>query len=102
MSKRLCFIASMPRSNKTLSGCLESTLASGLSTFLLVQAVVIASVAARAITEDRDKNMKNLELDLLSFRTALAVGNLLLCHRKSRARAPALHFLQRSFHRRLQ
>src|SRR5207237_6205107 len=81
MSKRLCFIASMPRSNKTLSGCLESTLASGLSTFLLVQAVVIASVAARAITEDRDKNMKNLKLDLLSFRTALAVGNLLLCHR---------------------
>src|SRR5438876_10670970 len=59
MSKWLCFIASMPRSNSTLSGCLESTLARGLLTFLLVQAVVSASVAARAITEVRgDKCMK--------------------------------------------
>src|SRR5258706_1533930 len=40
----------MPRSKRTLSGCLESTFASGLLTFLLVQAVVIASVAANAIT----------------------------------------------------
>ena len=37
-SKRLCFMASMARSNRTLSGCLEPTFASGLLTFLLVQA----------------------------------------------------------------
>src|SRR5205807_556551 len=39
-SKRLCFICSIARSNRTLSGCLEPTLASGLFTFLLVQAAV--------------------------------------------------------------
>src|SRR6266849_7085457 len=42
-SKRLCFIASMDRSNSTLSGCFDPTLASGLTDFLLVQATVIAS-----------------------------------------------------------
>src|SRR5215472_10698110 len=42
-SKRLCFNASMARSNRTLSGCLEPTLASGLLTFLLVQAVAMDS-----------------------------------------------------------
>src|SRR5690348_16658079 len=52
-SKRLCFIASMPRSNRILSGCLESTFASGLLTFLLVQAVVNANMAASAIARLR-------------------------------------------------
>src|SRR5437879_11238637 len=47
----------MPRSNNTLSGCLESTFASGLSTFLLVHAVVSASVPTRTITGMR-KDMK--------------------------------------------
>src|SRR5258706_7884065 len=42
-SKRLCRIASMARSNSTLSGCFDPTLASGLTDFLLVQATVIAS-----------------------------------------------------------
>src|SRR5258708_6935293 len=42
-SKRLCFIASIARSNKTLSGCFDPTLAKGLTDFLLVQATVIAS-----------------------------------------------------------
>src|ERR1700730_12355421 len=42
-SKRLCLIASMARSNKTLSGCFDPTLASGLTDFLFVQATVIAS-----------------------------------------------------------
>src|ERR1700751_5594743 len=44
-SKRLCFIASIARSNRTLSGCFEPTLARGLLTFLLVQAAVNASSA---------------------------------------------------------
>src|SRR5271165_176716 len=53
-SKRLCFMASMERSNRTLSGCLEPTLASGLLTFLLVQAAVKASKrASSARTEIR-------------------------------------------------
>src|ERR1700691_4823480 len=39
-SKRLCFMASMALSNRTLSGCLVSTLASGFFAFLLVQAAV--------------------------------------------------------------
>src|SRR4029077_15305803 len=53
-SKRLCFMASMARSNRTLSGCLEPTFASGLLTFLLVQAAVRASSApSRATHETR-------------------------------------------------
>src|SRR5215468_1362381 len=48
-SKRLCFIASMARSNSTLSGCLEPTLASGLLTFLLVQPMLSASAPSRTI-----------------------------------------------------
>ena len=102
MSKWLCFIASMPRSNRTLSGCLESTLANGLLTFLLVHAVVSASVAARAITVIR-KDMKTSKEKFLSFRTALAVRNLLLLVPiNSRTRASALHFLQRRLERCLQ
>src|ERR1700731_65304 len=42
-SKRLCFIASMALSNRTLSGCLELTLARGFLDFLLVQADVMSS-----------------------------------------------------------
>src|SRR5437868_14261128 len=49
-SKRLCFIASIARSNKTLSGYLDPTLASGLLTFLLVQATVKARVASNMHT----------------------------------------------------
>ena len=45
-SKRLCFIASMALSNSTLSGCLDPTLASGLTDFLLVQPTVSASKTA--------------------------------------------------------
>src|SRR2546427_7180766 len=52
-SKRLCFIASIARSNKTLSGCLDPTLASGLLTFLLVQATVKARVASNMNTAIR-------------------------------------------------
>src|SRR5215468_4551865 len=48
-SKRLCFIASMARSNRTLSGCLEPTFASGLLTFLLVQPTLSASAPSRTI-----------------------------------------------------
>src|SRR5580692_7410247 len=50
-SKRLCFMASMARSNRTLSGCFESTFAIGLVTFLFVpQAKVKASTLKRRIT----------------------------------------------------
>src|SRR6478672_2655792 len=42
-SKRLCRMASIALSNRTLSGCLEPTPASGLTDFLLVQAPVRAS-----------------------------------------------------------
>src|SRR5690242_2919660 len=53
-SKWLCFIASMPRSKSTTSGCLESIFARGLVTFLLVQAVVIARIATRAMMGNLD------------------------------------------------
>src|ERR1700752_3296936 len=49
-SKRLCFIASMARSNRTLSGCFESTFAIGLLTFLFVQATVTKSTPQRKIS----------------------------------------------------
>src|SRR5208283_2558344 len=42
-SKRLCFMASMARSNSTLSGCFDPTLASGFTDFLFVHATVNAS-----------------------------------------------------------
>src|SRR6476619_3817712 len=48
-SKRLCFIASMARSKRTLSGCLEPTLANGLLTFLLVQPMLNASAPSKTI-----------------------------------------------------
>src|SRR5215472_14646672 len=50
-SKRLCFMASMARSKRTLSGCFEPTLARGLLTFLFVQAAVKArNTPNKAIT----------------------------------------------------
>src|ERR1700739_3489663 len=53
-SKRLCFIASMALSNRTLSGCLEATLARGFLDFLLVQAAVMSSsMPSNAIKEFR-------------------------------------------------
>ena len=42
-SKRLCFMASMARSNNTLSGCFDPTLASGFTDFLFVHATVNVS-----------------------------------------------------------
>src|SRR5271156_1326798 len=54
-SKRLCFIASMALSNRTLSGCFDPTPAKGLTDFLLVQPTVSASTTPRtAIDEIRD------------------------------------------------
>src|SRR5579885_509274 len=52
-SKRLCFSASMARSNNTLSGCLEPTLERGLLTFLLVQATLQSSAPSRTTTETK-------------------------------------------------
>src|SRR5215831_4734450 len=47
-SNRLCFMASMARSNNTLSGCLEPTSAKGLLTFLFVQALARARTPSRS------------------------------------------------------
>src|SRR5437660_9632298 len=47
-SKRLCFMASMARSNSTLSGCFDPTFASGLTDFLLVHATVKVSSSPRS------------------------------------------------------
>src|ERR1041385_8410622 len=49
-SNLLCLSASMARSNRTLSGCFESTLAIGLLTFLLVQATQSAKMPSRIKT----------------------------------------------------
>src|SRR5579872_1870801 len=49
----------MARSNRTLSGCFESTFAIGLLTFLLVQATVTASTPNRRITGIR-RDIENL------------------------------------------
>src|SRR5216683_266416 len=47
-SKRLCFMASMARSNSTLSGCFEPTFASGFTDFLFVHATVNVSSSPRS------------------------------------------------------
>src|SRR5216683_5293425 len=53
-SKRLCLIASMALSKRTLSGCLDPMFASGLTDFLLVQAAVMSSnVPSTAMNEYR-------------------------------------------------
>src|SRR5712692_6405994 len=67
-SKRLCFIASIDRSNKTLSGCLDPIFASGLTDFLLVQATVNSSrVAVHVIVETR-RSIEYLEdLEILMW-----------------------------------
>src|ERR1700730_5620855 len=66
-SKRLCFMASMARSNRTLSGCLDPTFDSGLLTFLLVQPTANASTPNRRMTgirrdiEDLGKTVVSLQ-----------------------------------------
>src|SRR6266851_947107 len=57
-SKRLCFIASMALSNSTLSGCLEPTLAKGLTDFLLVQAAVTSSNMPTTATKELRRNIR--------------------------------------------
>src|SRR5579862_9883135 len=49
-SKRLCFIASIDRSNSTLSGCFEPTFARGFADFLFVQPTANASANATTMT----------------------------------------------------
>src|ERR1700723_812571 len=74
-SKRLCFIASMALSTKTLSGCFEPTLARGLTAFLLEQAaVMIRSVANSAMRETRRDIRPRLKIFCVSItRTGCAV-----------------------------
>src|SRR5207245_5129429 len=92
----------MPRSNNPLSGCLESTLANGLSTFLLVHAVVSASVPARTITGIRkEKDMKTSVMPLCNSVPSVVYA---FCNHKGHrvTQRKNLHFLQRGFKRRLQ
>src|SRR5271166_6056423 len=60
-SKRLCLIASIALSKSTLSGCLEPTLASGLTDFLLVQAAVIKSNRLSAAIDEYLRDIKDLK-----------------------------------------
>src|SRR5690348_4973342 len=55
-------MASMARSNSTLSGCLEPTLASGFCTFLLVQATARAKRATTAEIVSKRRNITYLRL----------------------------------------
>src|SRR5205823_681847 len=66
-SKRLCFMASIARSNKTLSGCLEPTFASGLVTFLFVQPTARASMHSRITTGIRRDITPQKYLSALNF-----------------------------------
>src|SRR5208283_2240911 len=59
-SKRLCFMASMARSNSTLSGCFDPMLASGFTDFLFVHATVNASSNARS-TKIELRRIKDLK-----------------------------------------
>src|SRR5262245_56326304 len=65
-SNLLCLSASMARSNKTLSGCLESTLAIGLLTFLFVQAALNAKMPSK-ITTGKRRNIETSGDYLLSI-----------------------------------
>src|SRR5271165_5613184 len=85
-SKRLCFIASMALSNKTLSGCFEPTLARGLTLFLFVQATLSASNRATAAINENRRDIRP------QMKFQLPTAN---CWRY-------LDFQQRSFSRRLQ
>src|SRR5438105_88481 len=91
-SKRLCLSASIARSNSTLSGCLEPTLASGFWTFLLVQAAVRASSSPNSRTTVLRHNIKTPE--------ELVVFAVFTCPRGSAELS--LHFQQRGLYRSFQ
>src|SRR6267143_7263068 len=57
-SKRLCFMASMALSKRTLSGGVEPTLDSGLTDFLFVQAAVINSSIPKNTTNGIRRDIK--------------------------------------------
>src|SRR5579872_7155725 len=89
-------MASIARSNRTLSGCLESTLAMGLVTFLFVQATVIRSTLNnRNVTRLRDistsKAVSSSE-NSCQFRASSSIGRF----------NQKLDLLQRGFRRCLQ
>src|SRR6267143_1586965 len=70
-SKRLCFMASMALSKRTLSGCLEPTLDSGLTDFLFVQAVVINNRnpknATNGIRRDIKPQLRNFQSSIFDL-----------------------------------
>src|SRR6266851_5549993 len=65
-SKRLCFMASMALSKRTLSGCLEATLDSGLTDFLFVQAAVINSSIPKNATNGIRCDIKPQEFSIVN------------------------------------
>src|ERR1039457_634357 len=75
-SKRLCFIASIARSNSTLSGCFDPTFASGFTDFLLVHATVSTSSNARSTTIEF-RRIEDLKVPSPQ-RRLLAIGSWLL------------------------
>src|SRR5208337_822550 len=60
-SNLLCFMASMARSYSTLSGCLELTLAIGLTDFLLVQPTNTIALAIRTDKRTRRNILATFE-----------------------------------------
>src|ERR1700732_5510269 len=68
-SKRLCFMASMARSNRPLSGCLDPTFDSGLLTFLLVQPTANASTPNRRMTGIR-RDIEDLGETVVSLQSS--------------------------------
>src|SRR4029077_19334666 len=97
-SKRLCFMASMARSNRTLSGCFEPTFASGLLTFLLVQPTANASTPSRRMTGIR-RDIENLGKSVVSLQwSARKLEDLPTTEDRRRL---SLDFLQCGLHRSL-
>src|ERR1700693_5573806 len=89
-SKRLCFIASMARSNSTLSGCFDPTFASGFTDFLFVHATVNASSSPRSTKIEFRRIIQHLKF-------------LINSRRDGRPGRPAsLHSLQTRASRRFQ
>src|SRR5260370_40328375 len=92
-SKRLCFMASMARSNSTLSGCFDPTFASGFTDFLLVHATVNVS-SSPSNTKLEFRRIENLIIKSIHVATGLCPVR--------RAKARQLHSLQTRTPRRFQ
>src|SRR2546429_9923865 len=106
-SKRLCFIASIARSNNTLSGCFDPTFARGLTDFLLVQATVTASTRPSTGMMDLRRDKPDIRpsrcfREFYSYVRTAALGCPPRVARLLSVMPPSLNFQQRRFRRRLQ